>query len=213
MGSTASSLTLNHSVFRQQSPAEAFTKPSIFHIHFLTKCLQLLSLSILNCLGLLLLSFSFFSLLKRPVWCRFVHWSHRTSWLFEVLLLLRGRCWSTRPGDLSQQSLRKAYQWESDGRIFLVKDQVQWEVQTDWFAIIISIIIIITNLNLDTGSMRSPDHWCAISKWRLVDSDAPSKAPASTKNPEKKKHQKPPEKILKKIFDLATKASAWEQFL
>ena len=37
--------------------------------------------------------------------------------------------------------------------------------------------------NLETGSTRSPDHLWAISKWRLVESVAPSKAPASTKNP------------------------------
>ena len=39
------------------------------------------------------------------------------------------------------------------------------------------------DLNLETGSTRSPDHLWAISKWRLVESVAPSKAPASTKNP------------------------------
>ena len=35
-----------------------------------------------------------------------------------------------------------------------------------------------------TGSIRRPDHWWASSKWRVVESIAPSKAPASTKNPE-----------------------------
>ena len=39
------------------------------------------------------------------------------------------------------------------------------------------------SFNLETGSTRRPDHWWAISKWRLVESVAPSKAPASTKNP------------------------------
>ena len=74
-----------------------------------------------------------------------------------------------------------------------VRDDKTWILSLSQFQDDQSIAlnaIIFSSPNLDTGSTRSPDHWCAISKWRLVESVAPSKAPASTKNPETAKRHK-----------------------